>query len=138
MHKFNTQTKTLERIAKLPEPLLGNSESIRAAITVEDTLLVATTSGVYVKNINNLEQSLRRLDYLGDIPENLDNANAKFLLLDDKDRVWISTVSGVFVAQKQDFLKQVQGEKEHVFTGSIWQKCVDVGSVQRRRFLDGH
>ena len=116
VHKFNTQTKTLERIAKLPEPLLGDSESIRAAITVEDTLLVATTSGVYVKDINNLEQPLRRLDYLGDIPENLDNANAKFLLLDDKDRVWISTVSGVFVAQKQDFLKQVQGEKEHVFT----------------------
>ena len=124
VQRFNTQTKTLERVAKLPERLLGNNQSIRAAITIEDTLLVATTSGVYVKDITEVEQPLQPLEYLGDIPENIDNTNAKFLLLDQNDRVWISTVLGVFVASKQDFLKQIRGQKDNVFTQVVSDRNV--------------
>ncbi|MEC9060946.1 MAG: diguanylate cyclase, partial [Pseudomonadota bacterium] len=124
VQRFNTQTKTLERVAKLPERLLGNNQSIRAAITIEDTLLVATTSGVYVKDITEVEQPLQPLEYLGDIPDNIDNPNAKFLLLDQNDRVWISTVLGVFVASKQDFLKQVRGQKDNVFTQVVSDRNV--------------
>ncbi|WP_394224359.1 EAL domain-containing protein [Alteromonas gracilis] len=115
IQQFDTNTKQLSSIATLPTSLLESNQSIRAAITIEDTLLVATTSGVFTKSVNDKNQPLTPLDYLGEVEENLDNANAKFLLLDDKNRVWISTVLGVFVASKQDFLAQVRGEKDNVF-----------------------
>ena len=124
VQRFNTQTDTLETLAKLPETLLDNKQAIRAAITVEDILVVATTDGVYTKNVNDIAQPLKELDYLADIPANLDNLNAKFLLEDDSGRVWISTVLGVFVANKQDFLQQVRGEKEHVFTQVVADRNV--------------
>ena len=79
VQRFNTQTDTLETLAKLPETLLDNKQAIRAAITVEDILVVATTDGVYTKNVNDIAQPLKELDYLADIPANLDNLNAKFL-----------------------------------------------------------
>jgi len=124
VQRFDTQTKQLVRIAALPEPMIDTNQSIRAAITVEDTLIIATTAGVFTKNINNINEPLRRLDYLGDIEENLDNANAKFLLLDNKDRLWISTVLGVFVADKQDFLDQIEGKKEKMFTQAVSDRNV--------------
>lgn len=121
---FDTETKELHRIAKLPAALLDNNHSIRAAITIDDVLLVATTKGAYVKNIHDTQQSLVSLDYLGDIQQNKDNINAKFLLLDDQNRVWISTVLGVFVAQKDEFLSQVNSKKESVFSQVVSDRNV--------------
>ena len=121
---FDTEKNELTRIAELPTALLENKHSIRSAITIDDVLLVATTKGAYVKSISNTDQPLVSLDYLGDTPQNIDNINAKFLLLDEQDRVWISTVLGVFVAHKKDFLAQVNGAKEKVFTQVVSDRNV--------------
>lgn len=124
VQRFNTQTKTLEKLIRLPEPFLDDNNSIRAAITVDDVLLVATTSGVYTKDVNNPSQPLNVLNYLGNIPANLDNKNAKFLMVDDRERVWISTVQGVFVANKKDFLEQVRGKRENAFIQAVSDRNV--------------
>lgn len=113
---FDTEKNEITRIAELPAPLLENQHSIRSAITIDDVLIVATTKGVYVKTIFDAEQPLVSLDYLGDTEQNIDNINAKFLMLDEQNRVWITTVLGVFVADKKDFLAQVSGVKKNVFT----------------------
>ena len=112
---FDTEKNKLTSIAKLPTELLENNHIIRAAITIDDILLIATSKGAYIKNIHDTEQPLVCLDYLGETPQNIDNINAKFLLLDKQNRVWISTVLGVFVTQKEDFLAQVNGVKRNVF-----------------------
>ena len=124
VQRFNTQTNTLETVARLPEKFLDNNQSIRAAITIDDTLLIATTTGVFTKDVNNLSQSLSELNYLGEIPKNLDNENAKFLMVDNQDRVWITTVQGVFVAEKTNFLAQLQGKKEGAFTQAVSDRNV--------------
>lgn len=121
---FDTEKNKLTRIAKLPSELLENNHIIRAAITIDDILLVATSKGAYVKYVQDTEQPLVSLDYLGETSQNIDNINAKFLLLDEQNRVWISTVLGVFVAQKEDFLAQVNGVKEHVFEQVVTDRNV--------------
>ena len=121
---FDTEKNELTRIAKLPSALLENNHIIRAAMTIDDILLVATSKGAFVKNINDTEQPLVSLDYLGGTPQNIDNINAKFLMLDKQNRVWISTVLGVFIADKDDFLAQVNGAKDSVFTQVVSDRNV--------------
>ena len=124
VQRFNVRTQTLETLAVLNQDTINNYDSIRAAITVDDYLVVATTTGLYVKSMQNDDVALTSFDYLHEVPADIDNTNAKFLLLDGNDRLWVATVKGVFVADKQDFIAQIRGEKVGVFDRVIADRNV--------------
>ncbi|BFT30031.1 hypothetical protein D210916BOD24_12070 [Alteromonas sp. D210916BOD_24] len=124
VQRYNVSSKTLETIAVLDQDIINNYDSIRAAITVDEYLVVATTTGLYTKSLNSNDVALAPFDYLHDIPADFDNTNAKFLLLDESARLWIATVKGVFVADKTDFIAQMQGNREGVF-----QRVIDDRNV---------
>lgn len=116
VQRFNTQTKQLEVIATLSKAEIENFHSIRAAITIDNYLLVATTTGLFFNDLDDADLALKPVDYLNGIEENLDNANAKFLKLDNSDRVWLTTVENVFVAEKSTLLAQLRQETDRAFS----------------------
>lgn len=124
VQRYNVETKTLETLASLPDEAVDNFQSIRAAIVVEDVLLMATTAGVYTKVLGVPNATLQKLDYLGGVEENLDNANAKFLLHDDNNRVWVSTVQGAYVSSVKAFLAQVKQGAASQFNVAIADRNV--------------
>ncbi|WP_338517838.1 ligand-binding sensor domain-containing protein [Alteromonas gracilis] len=124
VQRFNTQTNTLETIATLSKTEIENFHSIRAAITVNNYLLVATTTGLFANDLNDKDLSLTPVEYLNGIETNLDNANAKFLMLDNSDRVWLSTVENVFVADKSKLLAQLRGASSGAFERVVDQTNV--------------
>ena len=115
VQRFNTKTKTVETIAKLSSTAIENYHSIRAAITLDDTLLVATTMGLFSNDLTNEDLTLLPVEYLNGITPTLDNENAKFLMLDSGDRVWLTTVENVFVADKKALLEQINEGQNNAF-----------------------
>lgn len=79
----------------LPEDLQAQEHIIRWILPIEDTLLIATSIGLYALLP---DQSTKKLEYL---PESLrseeDALNNKHLFVDAQQRLWISTVRGLFV-----------------------------------------
>lgn len=119
VQRYNTRTRTLETLASLTQDLVVNHQSIRAAITVDNYLIVATTSGVFTRDLSEVGGRLKPLNYLNDVPENLDNVNAKFLLQDESNRIWIATVDGTFVAEKAQMIAQIKGQEKGGFEQAI-------------------
>ena len=125
VQRLNVSTGEIEVLASLTDEMLDNSQSIRYAMMVEDILIVATTVGVFTRNTLDESALLQPLDYLNGTEPDEDNQNAKFLMQDEDDRVWITTVNGVFKAEQSSFLEQVlrnkQSRFEKVLTGrNVW------------------
>lgn len=119
VQRLNTQTGEIENLATLPDDLIQLSQGIRYAITVDEILLVATSAGVFTLDTSKTSATLEKLDYLNGIAATEDNQNAKFLMQDDSDRVWIATVNGVFTTDKESFLAQVREGKNSQFEQAI-------------------
>ncbi len=81
---------------------------MRFAVTLNDTLFVATTSGLYGKAVDASPQDFQRVDYLNGLPGNDKRNNAKYLLTDTQGRFWVGAVDGLYMApvsQLEAFLK---------------------------------
>ena len=125
VQRLNVSTGEIEELASLTDKMLDDSHSIRYAMMVEDILIVATTLGVFTRNTLDESKQLQPLDYLDGTEPNEDNQNAKFLMQDESDRIWITTVNGVFNSEQDSFIAQVLDNKqsrfEKVLTGrNVW------------------
>ncbi|WP_420933102.1 EAL domain-containing protein [Alteromonas sp. A081] len=125
VQRLNVLTGVIEVLASLPDNMLNDSHSIRYAIIVEDILIVATTFGVFTRNTLDESSMLKPLDYLNGTQPDEDNQNAKFLMRDESDRIWISTVNGVFNTDQNSLIEQVLENKgsrfKEVLTGrNVW------------------
>ena len=121
---YDTETKKTTELAAFSEELIEQTHLIRFAMMVDDVLIMATTDGVFTVDTTSKKRELNRLDYLAGTPKDDDNNNAKFLTLDDKDRLWIATVNGVFKTSKAHFLAHIHGAAQPSFERVISGKNV--------------
>ncbi len=112
---FDTQTQTHKTIFSLIDESLSNAESIRFAITIENSLFVATTKGLYTKSIEAPPLEYRRLDYLNGIPGNNKRTDSKFLLADPQGRFWVGTVEDLYMAPFSELKAFLRDEGENPF-----------------------
>tara|TARA_Y100000296_G_scaffold33156_1_gene38382 strand:+ start:1380 stop:5558 length:4179 start_codon:yes stop_codon:yes gene_type:complete len=121
---YDTKTKDLQTVLTLSDEALKNGTSIRAVMTIDNVLVIATTDGVYAKSLLEPLSEHRKINYLGNVPANSDNTNAKSLLLDNNDRVWISTVKGAFVTDKKGFFSAFDDKASNQFKPLITDQNV--------------
>ncbi|MCC2617099.1 EAL domain-containing protein [Aestuariibacter halophilus] len=114
-----------EVMFELPMSLVENQQSIRNVLLHGSYLVVATTQGLYLKNLQSGEQQL--IDYLGDIEANINNLNTKRLFLDRENTLWVGTVEGLYSAPIDQIISMFEGEatmvafNAHAEERNIWQ-----------------
>lgn len=82
----------------LPQVMRERHEGIRAVHLGETYTYIASTHGVFAKHRTRPTAEPLVLDYLGQVPANMANQNAKFLHTDSDGRLFIGTVEGLYMA----------------------------------------
>ncbi|MBD3584227.1 EAL domain-containing protein [Salinimonas sp. HHU 13199] len=130
-----------EVVYSLPASLRQNEDIIRAIYPASDYLFIATSAGLYALNLHHDEargartteqedRQAQKVDYLGDIPADVNNQNAKFLMADQQNRLWLGTVKGLFkidlTTLQNDLVNARQPEFDVVNSQqNIWQIVPD-------------
>jgi diguanylate cyclase (GGDEF)-like protein len=91
--RYSPKTNTYTVVYGLSEELL-TTEYIRWVSKYKNTLFIATSAGLLGLDLST--NVAVPIDYLQKIERNNDNANSKFLLVDNDDNLWIGTVEGLY------------------------------------------
>ena len=105
--RFNSEGS--EVVFQLDDELLLEQHAIRHIWSDNEILLIATTIGVY--GLELATQRVVKLDHLGNLEENRDNRNSKYLLY-FQETLWIATVEGLFSAPFADVKAFVLGDAQ--------------------------
>ncbi len=117
--RYNTATSKFEVVFTLDASLLAAGHGNRAVHIIDEFLLVATSAGVFYKDLDDLNSPAERLNYLNGVEPDIDNQNAKLLLRDDSDRFWIGTVSGVYQSSVSDLRLQLGKQSQSKFSAHM-------------------
>ncbi len=78
----------------LEDELLAEDHIIRDILIQKDILIIATSAGLYGVDIETGVS--RNIDFLNNIPSNINNNNVKFLMLHREEQLFIGTVEGLY------------------------------------------
>lgn len=89
--RYTVSSNRIDVLYSLEPQFVQQGHIIRHASVVDNVLMVATTDGVKALDLSNPDGEVVKIDYLNGVVKNEDNANAKWLMLDDANRFWIGT-----------------------------------------------
>lgn len=96
--EYDPQTGESNVLYSVSDEEMDRNESVRYAIVIDDVLLVATSHQLRAVDLREPNATAVSIDYLNDTARNADNINAKYLLVDSQQRLWVGTVEGLFMA----------------------------------------
>lgn len=124
--KFDLVTEKKETVFDLlsSDAGLSNDDVIRYTHLVSDVLFVATSAGLYAKNLQTGD--IKKIDHISSDKANINNINTKLIIIDDNKKFWLGTVEGLFqfeLYELMDFVKKegdMPSSKQIVESLNIW------------------
>ncbi len=94
--KFDLVTEKKETVFDLlsSDSELSNDDVIRYTYLTRDVLFVATSVGLYAKNLQTGD--IKKIDHVSSDSANVNNINTKLILVDEHQRFWLGTVEGLY------------------------------------------
>ena len=115
---YDTSTQQQTILYAIDTEKQNNVPYLRDLLLIDKTLVMATSSGMFVANVDFGEpvSKLRFLpvEHRADVEFNLDNLNAKSLMTDSFGRLWIGTVAGLYSMPVQNLQQAVRAENRFV------------------------
>ncbi len=105
--RYSLQNGTYTSIFNLSAQEIEQDGHIRFVKVVDSIVFVAHTGGLSAIDLNSPKRV--DIDYLGELPRNIDNTNAKYLLTDSSNRFWLGTVQGLYRFPLDELLGYVKG-----------------------------
>jgi diguanylate cyclase (GGDEF)-like protein/PAS domain S-box-containing protein len=151
--RYRKDVNQVETLLSLTQEQADNGQFIRYVYQYEHLIFVASNKGLLVADESIKPLTFKPLNYLGNLPNNLDSINSKYLYVDEHQDLWIGTVSGLYrlpIATLDDEIRlgaSLAGQSELIIpkrniwelvreeTGQYWV-ATDLGVIQLR--TDGH
>ncbi|NDV90648.1 EAL domain-containing protein [Alteromonas sp. 345S023] len=106
--QFDTRTQTFSTLYAFSDEKIKAKQIIRYAMVIDEVLVVATTNGIEGIDLSTPDSGAVAIDYLDVEKSDEDSLNAKWLMLDEKDRFWVGTVKGLFHTTKSELINFVK------------------------------
>lgn len=154
---YNIATKQQTILYTVDTEQGNNAPYLRDLLYVDNTLVMATSSGMFVAHTDllNLDKKpkFQLVEHRAGVQNTLDNLNAKSLMTDSFDRLWVGTVAGLFSMPVQGLKQAILANNDvvadtrlEVADRNIWQirqandtllwLGTDIGLV-RMQFVNG-
>ncbi|NVK54863.1 MAG: EAL domain-containing protein [Alteromonadaceae bacterium] len=150
--KYDIKNKEHEVLYHVASPEEGRAPYLRDFLLIDEMVVLATSEGLYIAEYAP-QLAFHRLEHRAGVERNIDNANAKLLLLKN-ETLWVGTVMGLF-SLPWDNVKQAYQAGTEVVLGTqlvveqrnIWQMIsasndllwlgTDIGLLRLSRDKDG-
>ncbi|MBT0586208.1 EAL domain-containing protein [Alteromonas oceanisediminis] len=109
--RYDVTSQTIEKLFSLPSDAVEAGSFVRDALLLDDTVIIATTDGIYAGYTFG---DIRLIDFLPSGQDHMDSLNAKYLLIDSMQRLWIGTVRGLFVLDVTQFRNQLDDAQSKI------------------------
>ncbi|MEW9796584.1 EAL domain-containing protein [Alteromonas sp. CYL-A6] len=113
--RVDPDTLQIEPLFALTDEQVDQKVTNRFTLKIDDMLLVATTNGLFARQLGT-DKSVIRVDYLNGVLPDVDNVNVKFLLDDPQGRVWVGTVKGLYMASRESLVQSLRDNTAPAFT----------------------
>ncbi|WP_394222043.1 EAL domain-containing protein [Alteromonas gracilis] len=106
--KFDLVTKKKETVFDLLSSDLGLSSDdvIRHMYLFNDILFIATSAGLYANLLPSGE--IKRIEHTRENESNIDNRNAKLIVVDKAQKFWLGTVEGLYQFELNELVQFVK------------------------------
>lgn len=124
IYSYSYTSKELANEYSLSDAMIDQGTYLRAHLLSQDVLFIGSSHGLYALVRGNNTPLL--INHLRDLEPTSDNKNVKMLYADNKDRLWIGTVEGLFsisLSKAREFVLGSQSDLEakiHLETRNIW------------------
>jgi len=89
---------------------LSNDDVIRYTYLARDVLFVATSVGLYAKDLQTGD--IKKIEHISSDDANVNNINTKLIVVDENKKFWLGTVEGLYQFELSDLMSFVKNDED--------------------------
>lgn len=109
--KFDLVTEKKETVFDLLSSIadISSDEVIRYIYLSDDVLFIATSVGLYAKNLQTGD--IKKIDHISSEKASVNNINTKLIVVDENKKFWLGTVEGLYQFELSDLMAFVTDDE---------------------------